>query len=89
MKDDQVGGGDYEQDDGVTDDKDDEEVFEHLAVADLAVSAGHPAGAGDWPDQGGIAELDELDSEGDREDHEDEGEEEGGQNGDEDKKNGK
>ena len=53
------------------------------------MSAGHPAGAGDWPDQGGIAELDELDSEGDREDHEDEGEEEGGQNGDEDKKNGK
>ena len=62
---------------------DEEEVFEHLAVADLAVSARHPAGAGDWPAQGGIGELDELDSQGDREDDEDEDEED--KNGDKEK----
>ena len=87
MKDDQVSGGDYEQDDGVTDDKDDEEVFEHLAVADLAVSARHPAGAGDWPAQGGIGQLHEVDSQGDREDDEGQGDEdEDDKNGDEEKK---
>ena len=37
------------------------EVFHHLAVADLAVSARHPAGAGDWPGDGLIGdEVDEA-----------------------------
>ena len=87
MKDDQVNGGDFGlKDDGVTDDQDDEEVFEHLAVADLAVSARHPAGAGDWPAQGGIGQLHEVDSQGDREDDEGQGDEdEEDKNGDEEK----
>ena len=73
MKDDQVTDGDYEQDNGVTDDQ---EAFDHLAFADLAVSARDPAGAGDWPDQSGVGQLDEVDSQGDREDDEDENEDE-------------
>ena len=78
-----MGGGDDEQGG---------EVFHHLAVADLAVSARHPAGAGDWPGQSGIGELHEVDSQGDREDDEDEREEdedEEDKNVDEDQKNGK
>ena len=54
------------------------------------MSARHPAGAGDWPAQSGIGELDEVDSQGNREDDEDEGEEdedEEDKNGDEDHKN--
>ena len=65
-------GGDDEEEGG--------EVFHHLAVADLAVSARHPAGAGDWPGDGGISEVGEVDGQGDSdEDEHEEGEEEGGQ----------
>ena len=38
-------------------DEDQHGGFHHLAVADLSVSARHPAGAGDWPDRGWIGEL--------------------------------
>ena len=59
MKDDQVTDGDYEQDNGVTDDQDDDggDEEEHLAFADLAVSARQPAGARDWPDKVELVSL--------------------------------
>ena len=57
------------------DDEQGGEVFHHLAVADLAVSARHPAGAGDWPGDGGIGEVDEVEDKGDSEEDEDEHEE--------------
>ena len=70
-------------------DEDQHGGFHHLAVADLSVSARHPAGAGDWPGDGGISEVDEVDGQGDSdEDEHEEGEEEGGQD-EEDEKKGK
>ena len=68
---------------------DENDVFCHLAVAGLAVSARHPAGAGDWPGDGGIDEVDEVDGQDDSEEDEDEddkSEEDGGQYGDDEKR---
>ena len=65
------------------DDERDGEVFRHLAVADLAVSARHPAGAGDWPVHG---EVDGQDDSEEDEDEDDKSEEDGGQFGDDEKK---
>ena len=76
--------------------------FCHLAVAGLAVSARHPAGAGDWPGDGGIDEVDEVDGQDDSEEDEDEdmkseedededekSEEDGGQYGDDEEEDEK
>ena len=65
------------------DDERDGEVFRHLAVADLAVSARHPAGAGDWPVHG---EVDGQDDSEEDEDEDDKSEEDGGQYGDDEKR---
>ena len=46
-------------------------MFDHLAAADLAVSARHSAGAGDWP---GVGDVDDIDSHGYSKEDEDEGE---------------
>ena len=58
-------GGDDEEEGG--------EVFHHLAVADLAVSARHPAGAGDWPGDGDVVDIDDEDGHGYSKEDEDEG----------------
>ena len=71
---------------------DENDVFCHLAVAGLAVSARHPAGAGDWPGDGGIDEVDEVDGQDDSEEDEDEdekSEEDGGQYGDDEEEDEK